>query len=439
MNLVLQVILGFFALLTSSLGHAYTGYKSSEAALSFDAFVDADQKPNAQEARDLVTDHVQYLFGPMMLSKTMAAPKGDEKTSVTRIEGSRVFYHYTGTLVMQTGPRTSYIVILPNNPHALFVKTDKPAGLNPCTDDHYQSEGDFWYFWSPSRPGCSKLIKEGDDYQVIEATLTRIPNVTHSRPEYERLPNKMGDIKISFLMGMDDGYSSPNPITSEGRRNDDLNAVNYRKIRKKLIDLGFVSRVLTHDEIRKVVKADVRPLPYVEQLVQTYNGNRANRIVIDLFFGRTQINEASKGFHYYLKDGIEKSSVLMYDGHSGLGGNLFLPDLEAELKKRFVPKKEQYQIYYFNSCSSYAYYNKMFFGRKKSASSPNGTKDLDIVTTGLEAPFEGSVEVDVDFITSVHRWAKLGTVTGYAELIRRLENDDLAGVNGDEDNLKTTE
>ena len=41
-------------------------------------------------------------------------------------------------------------------------------------------------------------------------------------------------------------------------------------------------------------------------------------------------------------------------------------------------------------------------------------------------------------ITAIHNWAKLGTQTGYQTLIGRLENDNLAGVNGDEDNPKTT-
>ena len=44
------------------------------------------RKTDSSQARDTVTDHVQYLFGPMGTSPTLAAPKGDEKTEVTSIE-----------------------------------------------------------------------------------------------------------------------------------------------------------------------------------------------------------------------------------------------------------------------------------------------------------------------------------------------------------------
>ena len=300
--------------------------------------------------------------------------------------------------------------MLPNNPHALFEKTTPKKGKNPCTDPDYQTEGDFWYFWSPYRKGCKKLIKEGQDYQVIQADLARIPNVRNSRPEYERLADDNGEIRVSLLMGMNDPSSAPDPVASEiDKKHDDLNAANYRAIRKRLLDLGFEDRVWTHADIREIVLEDTRPLPHVDDLTMTYDsGGRARRLVVTMFFGKTQIDEASKAFHWFLRDGLRNSSVVIYDGHSGLGSNLDLPSLEQATHKKFTPNKNRYQIFYFNSCSSFAYYNSMFFNRKKSDSDPKGTKNLDIVTTGSEAPFDASIETDLDMILAIHNWVRRG-------------------------------
>jgi len=413
---------------------AYFGFHSSEAKLTFDAFAETkiDHKPTDEEAHKIVANHFDFLFGDLALNETPGGPKNDGVGTVTKMEpikgGYRIYYSFEGTVVLQTGPRTHLTIELPNNTHEMYLKS-KASGK--CGDPDYPDEKDFSYFWSPNQPGCKKIIKEDDDYQVIDATLERLPNTEHTRPDYERLPDENGDIHISLLMGLNDSSDDRDPIESEGRKNDDLNAINFRKIRKQLIKDGFESTgAWSHEQIKDVVKKDVRPLPYVEDFTQEYNGNRVGKITITMFFGPTDIDEDSWAFDYFYKRAIEKSALIIFDGHTGMGTNLTLPILEKKLDASFKVPADRYQILYADSCSSYGYYNLDFFKRKSR-------KDLNVITAGLETPFDGGVRTDTAIIEAIHRWAQQGTMIGFKSLMKRLENDNMAGVNGDEDNPTT--
>ncbi|MDZ4662588.1 MAG: hypothetical protein SGJ18_13330 [Pseudomonadota bacterium] len=420
-----------FTFLFSSQLFAYVGSSSSEALLRFNAYIETTKDNNVKE---LIEAHVEHLFGPMGLAKYKAAPKGEH--SISKIQKTsmgdgkyRITYAYSGVIVLERGPRTHYEVLLPIN-----LETIYEAGLikkrNPCTDEHYQEKGDFWYFWSPSRKGC-KLI-EGTDYQRIDAEIETLPNSESTRPEYELLADKNGVIHISILMGMDEPKLSWDPNESK-----DINAKNYRKIKKSLIeDFEFVQlKSWSKEQIEQVSPLGSKT-PFVEEYEKYYkrSSGQNTKVVVRIFFGATGIDEKSTPFHYFLKDAINNSALMIYDGHSGLGSNLHLLDIEKKHRFRFQPPKKRYQIFFFNSCSSYTYYNAMFFGRKRAQGDPNGTKYLDLLTTGLETPFDGSAAAILELINSVHQWSFRSTKTGYQELARRLSMENLIGVNGDEDN-----
>jgi hypothetical protein len=437
MTRILWLISFIFAVVFSSTAFAYFGYHSSEARLSFDAFaeVTTDQRPSPDDALKIVAKHYDFLFGDLAINDTMGGPKNDGHATINKIEpikhGFRVSYSFEGTVVLQSGPRTHLTVELPNNAHEMFLKTKAAARVNPCTDPDYLEEAEFSYFWSPHRPGCKKVIKEGVDYQVIDASLERISNTEHTRPDYERLADENGEVHISLLMGPNDSGSSLNPMESEGTKLDDLNAINFRKIRKRLMKDGFASPgAWSHEKIREVVEKDVRPLPYVEDLSQEYNGTRVKKVTVTMFFGLTDMTDDSWAFDYFYKRAIEKSALIIFDGHTGMGTNLTIPILEEKLRAPFKVQADRYQILYANSCSSYGYYNLDFFKRK-------ARKNLNVITAGLETPFDGGVGTDMAMMEAVHKWAAQGTMIGFRTLMSRLESDNLAGVNGDEDNPTT--
>lgn len=416
----------------------YVGKDSTEAVMTFSASVQMTglAKPSKTAANERIEDQVVHLFGPMGFAQYPSVPKGDHAIEITNIVKTSenlwsVEYNYKGTLVVKNGPRSKYTITLPFNPKTIYKASLARNGHNPCTDEHYQSEGDFWYFWNPEQSGCK--LKEGKDYFTVEADIERIQNTAQSFPEYERLADKNGVVKISMLMGMDDPSKDKNP-----NRSNDVNADNFRDLKSSLQSMGFESRVLKTEEVSEIVTAKTRFNAYVEQFVKNVENSdgEIKKIVVDIFFGPSGIDEDSTAFHYYFKHALEQSAVMMYDGHSGLGGHLDLQSIQETEGFTINPAKNKYQIYFFNSCTSYTYYNTMFFDRKKTDEDPKGTKNLDILTNGLATYFSVMHDTNLSLIKAIDAFAEGRSRVSYQTIAKQIDSGNLFGINGDEDNPK---
>jgi hypothetical protein len=421
--------LGLTLCLGSSTAYGlYTAAHSTEAILTFAATVEWEgERPTLEEARNQVEAQIQHLFGTMSYAEITASPKGDHQLSGIRVtehpaqeQTYQIHYQYRGTIALEQGPRSLYTVLLPVNPDTIYASSR--VGRNyPCTDATYPSEEDFWYFWSPERRGCK--LQQGRDYLKVSARIERIANQSKSYPEYPRLIDSDGQISVWIFMGMDDPTNDQDPSVS-----DDVNAQTYRTLSKGLLKLGFKARSWTRSEVRSLTQSSV---PTIEEF--TLDTKRA-RLKVFTFFGQSGIAERSKPFHRAYRHALERASVLIYDGHSGLGGHLDLDSIESlnEFKVR-IPK-DRYQIYFFNSCTSYSYFNSMYFERKRTSSDPKGTKNLEILTTGLETYFDVAKTTNLVLIGALRDWANGLRAASYQELAQAIDTDNLFGVNGDEDN-----
>lgn len=218
-----------------------------------------------------------------------------------------------------------------------------------------------------------------------------------------------------------------NPLTS-----NDINAVTYRGIRDDLANMGFQRRQWSPEEIREIIQRteQAHDLPFVEEFVKQH---KKAKIIVRMFFGPSGITERSRSFHYFLKDAIANGSIMVYSGHSGLGGHLDIESIEAT-EGFSISFPRRYQIYYFNSCSSYPYYNTMYFARKATAGNPRGSRNLDIMTNGLATYFSTLTFTDLSIVKAIDAWAGGVATLSYQKLAPEMDSGNLFGVNGDEDN-----
>jgi hypothetical protein len=89
----------------------------------------------------------------------------------------------------------------------------------------------------------------------------------------------------------------------------------------------------------------------------------------------------NKDFYDYVRLGLTNADIFVYNGHSGLGGTL-PPSKFPQLK---LPAK--YQVFFFNGCSTFSYYNDNYFDKKKETTGRPGSESMEIVTSGLETFF----------------------------------------------------
>lgn len=429
---------------------AFSAKNATEAIMTFSHRVEliSNRQPSYDEALAQVESQLLHLFGPMENAvfedriAYRAAPKEDHNVRLTSIRLKpntanvyEITYDYAGTIVLEKGPRLYYDILLPLNPSTIYDEAKGRRHENPCVDPYYQDQSDFWYFWSPAPkyPNC-KLV-EGEHYHVVTAAIDRVrPTAKTTYPEYHRLADANGVIDIHMLFGKDDARN-------HGRIPDnsiDLNAANYVAIRNELKTLGFSVREWSPGEIQAVVpRLQPQEVPYVEEAVKQFP-HKGITMRIRMFYGQTEIwKNNHRPFHFFFRDAIRNAAVLIYDGHSGLGSHL---DLE-EIRKvrgsqfRFDFPRDKYQIFFFNSCSSYTYYNTLYFQRKRSRAKgidPKGTKNLDILVNGLSTGYD--LEADVVMLRALHLWAQSGHWTSYQTLAKRMDSENLFTVNGDEDN-----
>ena len=118
---------------------------------------------------------------------------------------------------------------------------------------------------------------------------------------------------------------------------------------------------------------------------------------------------------------LKRGDVVLYNGHSYIGYGPLDPENFSE--SSFPPS---YQMFFFDSCVSYNYYEKDFFTLKAG-----GSKNLDLVTNGLESPVYQGGEAGGKFI------AKLigGSMPSYQALLEAASaTDSLRVVDGEIDN-----
>lgn len=409
----------------------YVGSNSTEAILEFNGVVEYETARNPQEKtlRNVIEAQLEHIVGPMSLVKYTAVPKGDHAVTDVKVLSKNgntlsVGYHYKGTIVVANGPTTTYDVYLPNNPKKIYGAA-MVGNHNPCTDEHYQSEGDFWYFWSPDRPGCN--LKVGKDYSIVKAKIQRFTNSKLSYPEYQNLPDEKGNITIHVLFGMDDPSLERNPLKSS-----DINAYNYRAFRNTLLKNGYKATQWTDAQVKSIAKTLDGDAPFVETI-------QKGKLVYRFFYAPTGIDEDALGFHWFYKDALENASIMMYEGHSGLGGHLDLESIEENLGEPIKFNKKRYQIFFFDSCTSYRYYNSQYFERKVSTQDPKGTKKLDIFTNGLATAFDAMPNASAALATALEKaldYAQTGNgFVSYQTLAKQIDSDNLFGINGDEDNV----
>jgi hypothetical protein len=106
-------------------------------------------------------------------------------------------------------------------------------------------------------------------------------------------------------------------------------------------------------------------------------------VVINTYYGA----ETSEVPH---RKALQTSDVVIYNGHSYIGSGPLDPTRYSESD---FPKS--YQLFFFNSCVSFNYYEKDFFKMK------GGEQNLDMVTNGLESWVNGSGPAMGKFVSAL--------------------------------------
>lgn len=307
---------------------------------------------------------------PMVVSAQRATTGADRREGKIRVsyeaQGKMLVHSTVARRILKTG-RLEWP--LPKDISDIYDKN--------CTDTYYQDLGDFWYFWDPFRAGCEYLAEEKSNQVVIEFKPTRQidRNVT---PRLDLLRGANGN-GAEFSVFTIFGYNKA-PAPEKARRSRDEGRQNYKAMSEYYKASGF-----------KLVDKRLNGIDQVEIWSQelTIQG-RLVQAKITHVLADSGVDAEADTFAQVFKDAVETGDVVIYAGHSGLGGNLDIPGLEARAGK-FQFQHGKRQIFFFESCSSYSYYLENFAAEKTKAR-------IDIVTNGLSSYFHTGAPVIQAFL-----------------------------------------
>lgn len=325
----------------------------------------------------LHSPHWNKVYGLYADLGGIAAPRLPAKTqmiSAVPIRGSKrlfqVRYRYVGILLVHKKVAQDWLnrgqIELPMPYQVASIYNEK------CTDEHYSSLGDYWYFYDPFRRGCEYLLSE--PYHRMVSITVRTPNVQKReyRPDLGALRGDNGNgslMKIAVIHGFNE---SDRAKSDEGR-------IGFNRLNADLKKGGFSEEI--------VRKTFTSPLHIFRKKVGAID------VEIHHLLATTDSDARTNRFAQFFKESIETADVLMYLGHSGLGANLDIESLESRVGEfQFQPNKKQ--ILFFDSCASYSYYLELFKNQKRRSK-------IDVVTNGLSSYFEASEAILRKFLNAL--------------------------------------
>jgi hypothetical protein len=372
--------------------------------------------PARSEVLKLIDRQLQHLYGTFSVHEAfennpgIIENKGSPELLGARFNNTakiaRVTYSYRDRVVFKKkvfrGDNPTITFLMPRDPATIYEKSLASNGRNPCTDEHYNNEEDFWYFWNPGNDGC-RIPKS--ELQEVTAKLFPKANTKKTYPDYEKIlgDNQNGRlVKVVFLVGIDESF-----------RRGDLGLKAYKEASELLVKRGF-----------KMAKSGSRQ-----------NFLTLKRDKYDVEIDMRLVDPDEPEFLNLAAEGLESADIFIYDGHSGLGSYLNLPRFEKHLGRPLKLPLEKSQIFYFNGCSTFPYYNADYFALKRTAQDPAGIRNLDILTTSVGATFDVGAGHDTAFLGGL----LLGKFTTWQKILDEIYAVDpaestLSHVNGDEDN-----
>ncbi len=319
--------------------------------------------------------------------------------------------------------------------------------LLECTEngkEDQEFEGSIWYVFNPSLSSCGAAIKAEEakiqdarknltdpQNQIVSAEQTRLylpvtikleggsTSSSSTYPEYDRLwrggvaQNKLVISMISGVMAdwaagekpkladdigyhmfyeqmqeiqkqlpglklVDAGGADLTKFTANGKT---VTGVKWSDLMNwELNDSGFPSQFSswTDQQALKGVVADTLARHWLrfEQPVKVTIGSEAARTVtiqIKTYYGAETDDTPHRA-------ALKSSDVVVYNGHSYIGYGPLDP---SRYSASDFPSS--YQLLFFNSCVSFNYYEADYFKMH-----PGGSKNLDMITNGLESWVNGS-------------------------------------------------
>jgi hypothetical protein len=269
-----------------------------------------------------------------------------------------------------------------------------------CGNDEYGQDV-FWHDWNPLAQGCTT---DAADVTKTTARVTKDKTVTTGKyPEYDQAWAD-GELDAVAIFGESDAGAAGDEGVAQFES-------FLAKAKDALPGSTLTENAKSDSIVRNVtIKASVAGKP----------------VKVDIVLIGT-LYEAGPDFDAWYDPLSQKADMVIYNGHSELSKNT-----NALARKGKVDAKK-YQIFFFDSCDTYAYLDTSLSDRRASANpdDPKGTKYLDVVTNVLPSYFVNYAASSLSLFTALVHKDQPKT---YNEILSEMPSDQVVVITGEEDN-----
>jgi hypothetical protein len=293
-----------------------------------------------------------------------------------------------------------------SSPQAFF----DTYGIAACLDQdaHDVGPSSFWYYYRPNLQTCSLNLNEEDLPHSVSFDMTfkrSSQNTTGKHPEYHQLWSDRTLTTTAI-------FSMNHPGTGDR----DAGATAFRTF--------YLSLVRTYGRPTYTSIPIPRSGPNVN--LPSFSAKfRSARGTLDL--SMRLVNSMTGNGDAFERDIgalTEKSDLVMYHGHSGLGANI------RALGNLSKVRPGKYQIFVLNGCDTFAYFDDSF-RRKHKEANPDASdfKFIDIIANSMPSPFASNAATASRVVAEIVK-AK----STYKQMLSGFDPSQHAVVFGEEDN-----
>jgi hypothetical protein len=239
---------------------------------------------------------------------------------------------------------------------------------NPCSTTELADFPDplyFWYFWKPTEKGCFRWLREGKEFFSVRGDIIGIewPDQTEGTALKHALQNKE-EIKVTAIFGIMDSY------IKESEKQDEIGLRHFQEFTEEMagiIDNPFVIKTRKKNTLLQSIKGRLH--------------ESGKKIHLTTSFGPTDIFSNTPAEHWTTaRNGLQTDDLVIYAGHSGLGENMSVENIEKHTNKKMnIKELPDYQLVAFLSCYTYTYFGLDLVERYSRAQKE---KKIDLLFTG---------------------------------------------------------
>ena len=289
-------------------------------------------------------------------------------------------------------------IFLPIDPYLIYwgipkserVKTNwlniSTETINPCSSTEladYNSPGYYWYFWSTDEmvdgKSCADYLSQVGHIEKVKVQINKEQTVESTA----KFPPRQFK-KISIIFGLMDHYNKPRSLEKLLKMVEEK---NFSMAKKKLFTRDEQSFLKLVENLKGIfdlreIKGSIKEKILLLEVSAATKKSKEN-VTIEIYFGPTDTFDPDLGAKHwsYLKRSLIEKDLMIYWGHSGLGENLKIQNMEQALKLENILKTNNIktQTFVYLGCYTYSYFGLDI---------KNALQNRTLVTTGA-ALFEG--------------------------------------------------